>query len=37
MGARVAAFAVASHGDWEGLPSQQDVALLDIEDGGALR
>jgi 2-dehydro-3-deoxygluconokinase len=36
-GARVAAFAVASHGDWEGLPSQQDVALLDIEDGGALR
>ncbi len=37
LGARVAAFAVASHGDWEGLPSRQDVALLDIEDGGALR
>jgi 2-dehydro-3-deoxygluconokinase len=37
LGARVAAFAVASHGDWEGLPSPQDVALLDIEDGGALR
>jgi 2-dehydro-3-deoxygluconokinase len=36
-GARVAAFAVASHGDWEGLPSQADVALLDLEDGGALR
>ena len=37
LGARVAAFAVASHGDWEGLPTQEDVALLDIEDGGALR
>ena len=37
MGARVAAFAVASPGDWEGLPSRPDVALLDIEDGGTLR
>jgi 2-dehydro-3-deoxygluconokinase len=36
-GARVAAFAVAAYGDWEGLPTRKDVALLDIEDGGALR
>jgi 2-dehydro-3-deoxygluconokinase len=36
-GARVAAFAVATHGDWEGLPTQADVALLDLEDGGTLR
>ena len=35
--ARVAAFAVATHGDWEGLPTQADVALLDLEDGGTLR
>jgi len=35
--ARVAAFAVAAHGDWEGLPTQRDVALLDLEDGGTLR
>ncbi len=37
MGARVAAFAVATHGDWEGLPTQQDVAMLDLEDGSTLR
>ena len=36
-GARVAAFAVAAYGDWEGLPTSKDVALLDIEDGGAQR
>jgi 2-dehydro-3-deoxygluconokinase len=36
-GARVAAFAVATSGDWEGLPTRTDVALLDIEDGGSLR
>jgi 2-dehydro-3-deoxygluconokinase len=36
-GARVAAFAVAAHGDWEGLPSREDIALLDLEDGGTLR
>jgi 2-dehydro-3-deoxygluconokinase len=36
-GARVAAFAVATSGDWEGLPTRADVALLDIEDGGSLR
>jgi 2-dehydro-3-deoxygluconokinase len=36
-GARVAAFAVATHGDWEGLPTAGDVALLDLEDGGSLR
>lgn len=31
------AFAVATSGDWEGLPTRTDVALLDIEDGGSLR
>jgi 2-dehydro-3-deoxygluconokinase len=36
-GARVAAFAVAAHGDWEGLPTRADIALLDLEDGGTLR
>jgi 2-dehydro-3-deoxygluconokinase len=36
-GARVAAFAVATHGDWEGLPTREDIALLDLEDGGSLR
>jgi 2-dehydro-3-deoxygluconokinase len=36
-GARVAAFAVAAHGDWEGLPSRADIALLDLDDGGTLR
>ena len=36
-GARVAAFAVATYGDWEGLPTRNDVALLEIEDGGAQR
>ena len=36
-GARVAAFAVATHGDWEGLPTREDVALLDLEDGDTLR
>ena len=37
LGARVAAFAVATHGDWEGLPTRDDVALLDLEDGDTLR
>ncbi|WUM96002.1 sugar kinase [Streptomyces sp. NBC_00322] len=32
-----AAFAVASHGDWEGLPTRADLALLDAPPGSAVR
>lgn len=32
-----AAFAVATRGDWEGLPSRAELALLDHEPGTALR
>jgi 2-dehydro-3-deoxygluconokinase len=31
------AFAVASEGDWEGLPTRGDLALLDMAAGAALR
>jgi sugar/nucleoside kinase (ribokinase family) len=34
---RVAAFAVASAGDWEGLPRRAELALLDVEEGGTVR
>jgi sugar/nucleoside kinase (ribokinase family) len=34
---RVAAFAVASAGDWEGLPRRAELALLDVEEGGTIR
>ncbi|QNP68046.1 sugar kinase [Streptomyces roseirectus] len=33
----VGAFAVASRGDWEGLPHRDELALLDAESGSALR
>lgn len=33
----VAAFAVASTGDWEGLPTRADLALLDIDPGATVR
>lgn len=36
-GAVSAAFCVASHGDWEGLPTRRDLDLLSLESGGALR
>jgi len=35
--ARVAAFCVATLGDWEGLPSHQELALLDLGDGSVTR
>ncbi|MBO0806304.1 MAG: sugar kinase, partial [Nocardiopsaceae bacterium] len=31
-GADVSAFAVGTEGDWEGLPSRRDLALLDAGD-----
>lgn len=31
------AFAVASTGDWEGLPTRDELSLLDLEEGSALR
>jgi sugar/nucleoside kinase (ribokinase family) len=34
---RVAAFAVASAGDWEGLPRRAELELLDVEEGGTVR
>ena len=34
---RVAAFAVASAGDWEGLPRRAELALLDVDEGGTVR
>jgi 2-dehydro-3-deoxygluconokinase len=36
-GAVVAAFAVAAVGDWEGLPTRQELSLLDAEEGSTLR
>jgi 2-dehydro-3-deoxygluconokinase len=33
----VGAFAVATRGDWEGLPSRDDLALLDHDPGSAVR
>jgi 2-dehydro-3-deoxygluconokinase len=36
-GAVVAAFTVATAGDWEGLPSRSELQLLGIEDGGTVR
>lgn len=33
----VAAFAVASRGDWEGLPSRDELALLDAAEGTTIR
>lgn len=37
-GAVVGAFAVSSHGDWEGLPRRRELHLLDgLEPGSALR
>ena len=34
---RTAAFAVACAGDWEGLPHRDEIALLDVAPGGAVR
>jgi 2-dehydro-3-deoxygluconokinase len=36
-GTAVAAFAVAARGDWEGLPTRYDLALLDSPDGATIR
>lgn len=36
-GLQTAAFAVATTGDWEGLPSRPELDLLDIADGATLR
>lgn len=36
-GTVTAAFAVAAVGDWEGLPTRSELALLDSEDGSTLR
>ncbi|MDO5736293.1 MAG: sugar kinase [Propionibacteriaceae bacterium] len=36
-GVDVAAFAVASTGDWEGLPTREELALLHISEGETLR
>ncbi|MFM9608409.1 sugar kinase [Streptomyces niveiscabiei] len=33
----VGAFAVASRGDWEGLPHRDELALLDVPSGSAIR
>jgi 2-dehydro-3-deoxygluconokinase len=35
--ARVAAFCVTTLGDWEGLPSRQELALLNLGDGSVTR
>ncbi|MFF5224987.1 sugar kinase [Dactylosporangium sp. NPDC000521] len=31
------AFAVAGHGDWEGLPTRAELSILDLPDGTAVR
>lgn len=36
-GVVAAAFAVATAGDWEGLPSRDELELLGLEDGGTVR
>jgi 2-dehydro-3-deoxygluconokinase len=33
----VAAFAVASEGDWEGLPTRDELPLLDVDPGSTIR
>jgi 2-dehydro-3-deoxygluconokinase len=33
----VAAFAIASRGDWEGLPTRDELALLDAAEGATIR
>ncbi|GLW07410.1 ribokinase [Microtetraspora sp. NBRC 13810] len=33
----VGAFAVAAHGDWHGLPTRAELALLDLGDGSTVR
>lgn len=37
LAARVAAFCVATVGDWEGLPSMDELPLLDLGDGSVRR
>jgi 2-dehydro-3-deoxygluconokinase len=37
LGGAVGAHAVTIAGDWEGLPTRDDLALADLEDGTALR
>ncbi|HXC83084.1 MAG TPA: PfkB family carbohydrate kinase [Trebonia sp.] len=37
LGCAVGAHAVTIAGDWEGLPTKEDLALADLEDGTALR
>ncbi|MFD1860254.1 sugar kinase [Aeromicrobium camelliae] len=36
-GVVLGAFAVASSGDWEGLPTREELALIDVEEGQAIR
>ncbi|MDT7781838.1 MAG: 2-dehydro-3-deoxygluconokinase [Pseudonocardiales bacterium] len=36
-GTAVAAFAVATPGDWQGLPTRTDLALLDLQSGSTVR
>ncbi|APU14729.1 MULTISPECIES: sugar kinase [Actinoalloteichus] len=36
-GSVLGAFAVASHGDWEGLPTREELPLLSLEPGTTLR
>ncbi|WP_245554942.1 sugar kinase [Nesterenkonia alba] len=36
-GATLGAFAVASAGDWEGLPTREELALLDVDEGESIR
>ncbi|WP_415274599.1 sugar kinase [Aquiluna sp. Uisw_065] len=36
-GVACAAFSISSRGDWEGLPTRQDLELLDLEPGGTER
>ncbi|HEX8870931.1 MAG TPA: sugar kinase [Lentzea sp.] len=36
-GTAVAAFAVATPGDWQGLPTRADLALLDLQSGSTVR
>lgn len=36
-GATVAAFAVSGHGDWESLPTRDELPLLDLEEGATVR
>ncbi|GII92336.1 sugar kinase [Sinosporangium siamense] len=36
-GVTTGAFAVACHGDWEGLPTRSELDMLDLPDGSAVR